>query len=875
MQELKVRKGLPASAGMIFKHLRLINRNSLLRIVITIILTQFVLHLRLGAQTVIVADSPHIAGTTVVIPGKHFKRSGLHKTFFGSHYREEWLKAVRVQNLLLDTVDGGLTAFRKSGGRQTRGLRLKNSEGKEYQLRSVDKDFSQALGEIFQGTFVSNIAKDQASLGHPYAPIMILPMIRATKIFHPRPRLYFVPKQPALGEFSDSYGDQLYTLEERPDENQEDAPYFGNSKNVIGTDKLFEKIFEDNDNRVNQEEFARARLFDMFIGDWSRHKDQWRWAEFSDGDKTIYRAIPRDRDQAFTTFDGFFPWVASSIVGARHLESFDSDLSNVKDFNEPARMLDMLFLSELKQEQWIQLAKELQSSLTDSVIEYGVRQMPAEAFDVSGELIISKLKNRRNELQQYAKEYYEYLAQRVDLAGTQGRELFEIDRYNKDSTRISIYKISKDNEVSNSPYYSRVFSKKETKEVRLYGLGGVDSFVVKNAGNHGIRVRIIDPEGTDYLGMKRSGNTKISRGTRFEYDTAHEKKFDFFFLPFLSPSELDVFAEDPLGRFTRAGLRITANARLFPKPWQKEEYETWHLLSANYGFLRGTFFLAYVGTFRHVIGKWDVNLNARYDAPAVENFYGTGNESVNTKLPSSHYQTKSNRIFGSAGLSRRLGRHHGFGFEMFYQHVKVRETDVPFNGLAIDPAIFSSQQFAGLKAGYNLRLVNDQVLPTKGIDLIAAAGYFKNITRSDREFIKVASSLSVYIPLSRQFNLALRAGGGIIDGEADYYHQHSLGGNETIRGYPRERFYGDKIFYNNNEIRWLTNTRNIIFNGKIGLLAFYDTGRVWQPGEDSDTWHAGYGAGLILVPFNKIILAGTYGKSREGYDLLLRASLFF
>jgi hypothetical protein len=37
----------------------------------------------------------------------------------------------------------------------------------------------------------------------------------------------------------------------------------------------------------------------MLIGDWDRHDDQWRWAAFDEGKHTVFKAIPRDRDQAF------------------------------------------------------------------------------------------------------------------------------------------------------------------------------------------------------------------------------------------------------------------------------------------------------------------------------------------------------------------------------------------------------------------------------------------------------------------------------------------------------------------------------------------------------------------------------------------------
>jgi hypothetical protein len=129
--------------------------------------------------------------------------------------------------------------------------------------------------------------------------------------------------------------------------------------------------------------------------------------------------------------------------------------------------------------------------------------------------------------------------------------------------------------------------------------------------------------------------------------------------------------------------------------------------------------------------------------------------------------------------------------------------------------------------------------------------------------------------LTKAFSLAIRGGGGTMTGDADYYHLQKLGGYINLRGYQRERFYGKSMAYNNNELRWLVNTKNYFFNGQVGLLAFYDEGRVWQPGEHSTTWHTGYGGGLILVPFNKIALTGTYCISKEDRQLQLKAGMFF
>ncbi len=830
----------------------------------------------LQAQTKIVTDSPFVKGTTVVIPGSKFKRSGYHNLFWGRHYRREWTTPVRVSNFYIDTALGGLTPTAESGSRQSQGLRLKNSKGKEYVLRSVDKDFGRAFPDNFQGTFVTHIAKDQASIAYPFAAITITPMIQAAGIYHTNPRIIFVPSQGPLGDYNKKYGNQLYLFEERADENQEDAEYFGNSKNVIGSEKLFEHIYEDNDNRVDQKAFAKARLFDMFIGDWGRHPDNWRWAKFEDDKTNIYRPVPRDRDQAYTKLDGFWPWVAINIGGATHLESFDYKIHNTKRFNKPGWPLDRPFTNELTEQDWVTAAEQLQRALTDQVIENSIHQLPPALFSISGPTLIAKLKSRRDHLQDYAKRYYNFLSHHVELRGSNEKEFFEINRLNNKETQINIYKITKENEVKKKPYYSRTFKTAETREVRLYSLDEAD--VIKVSGRpHGVKVRIIDPDGTDSISREAKGHTKLSIGSKFKFDTLHTKKFDFFILPLFSPPEYKVFEGDPMGLFTKTGARISVNMRYISEPWRRSKYMKVHVLSANYGFLRTASNIGYVGRFGHVVGPFDFLIKARYDLQGVENYFGTGNETTNTNSKRNYNRTFTTRFYGGLGLSLKIKSQQFLDISGFYQNIKVKKTAGHFatSDHGIDSSLFSNNQFGGAEAAYRFNRTNSDKFPTAGVDFLLAADYVQNLKETSRSFTNVASSLSVYIPLGKYFSIASRAGGATLTGDADFYHLNKLGGYINLRGYDRERFSGKTIFYNNNELRWVTNTKNYFFNGEIGLLAFYDDGRVWQPLERSNKWHTGYGGGLILIPFNKLVLTGTYCISEEAKFLQLKAGVFF
>ena len=832
-------------------------------------------------QTVVVKDSPFVKGTTVVYPGKHYVKRPLHDLFFGHHYRSEWGTAIRVNNFYIDSAKGGLIILQESGSRQSKGLRLQSKTGKQYVLRSVDKDFGQGFAEIYQGSFVANVAKDQASFGYPAAAVTITPMIAAAGIYHTNPVIVFLPRQTALMEYNDAYGDQLYLFEERPDEDQHDAPWFGNSKNVIGSSKLFEKIYEDNDHQVDQPSFAKARLFDMMTGDWGRHADQWRWASFENDGKVIYKPIPRDRDQVYTKFDGLLPWIATNIAGGTHLESFDNDIKDMSSFNLPGRPLDIHFTNELTKEQWMQSARELQSAITDSVIEYSMQQLPAPLYELKNrQLITSHLKARRDRLQDFARRYYNKLAKKTAVFGSDKSEYFLIDRISDNETNIKVFKIDKEGIVNKDPFYARSFFNKQTNEVRLYGFKDADVYEMKGIAGRGVRVRIMGFTKKDSLVDKIEGKdskTNLYRGESGLYDTSFQKSIKVSPIIILNPPAYHFFENHVLDLFTRPGLHVGINFTYLPKVWKTARRQTAHNIAYNYGFLRKTMYINYVGLYPHAMGKWNFLIKGKYDIVAAENFYGRGNDTKDSSgAPSRYYNVFSRRFYGGVALHLKVSDVHRFDVSLFYQDIKINSDSGNYitDKQSMLP-VFNGNKYAGAAAGYYYRNVNNQLLPTKGVDFKISAGYIMSVDKMNFSFLKGASSFSFYIPLGNMLSFASRTGGAAMSGDAAYYHLNKLGGSDNLRGYSRERFYGKTSFYNNNEIRLIRNVKSVFFNGKAGVFTFFDHGRVWQPGENSTTWHRGYGGGLLMSPFNKFVFIGTYGLSADGTRILLQARMFF
>jgi hemolysin activation/secretion protein len=110
---------------------------------------------------------------------------------------------------------------------------------------------------------------------------------------------------------------------------------------------------------------------------------------------------------------------------------------------------------------------------------------------------------------------------------------------------------------------------------------------------------------------------------------------------------------------------------------------------------------------------------------------------------------------------------------------------------------------------------------------------------------------------------------------AEFYEHAVIGGSSNLRAFKRERFWGKSSFYNNNELRYITNIRSHLLNAKAGLLVFFDDGRVWMPGENDNNFHTSYGGGILLAPFNKISATVTYGISKESRLINFRVNKLF
>ncbi|HVU58767.1 MAG TPA: BamA/TamA family outer membrane protein [Puia sp.] len=813
-----------------------------------------------------------------------FKAGGFKRWLLGANYRTEWAAPVRVP--VFDLT--GWKPLQRGGGNQTRSLRMENADGTQYVLRGVQKYVKdEALPQALQGTFVKDLVADGVSASYPYAALSIPPMAKALQIPHANPRLVFIPDDPRLGRFRTDFANLFCLIEEREP---------GNGKKTYNMDDLEEKIKEDNDNTIDQHRVLRARSLDMFVMDFDRHEDQWRWQADDNGKGKTFSPVPRDRDQPFFINEGLIPWVAGSAFVTPQIQGFRPKARNFLTYNFNARNFDRNYMNELTEKDWRDAVRAALDVMTDSMIEASLKlqPLPIQGQGYSMQSIIDKLKERRKYYAEELVRYYKFLARSVSVYGSDKRELFDISRNEDGTVKVTMYKISKDGDTSKK-LYERVFLSGETKEVRLYGLGGDDQFKVHGNGGGGIVVRIIGGPGNDAFDNASgagAGKTRI-------YDQRTEKNVfngDGHYRNFLSeaPSVNAInklgFKYNVLTPFINVGYNPDDGVFLGVQFWyttqgfHKDPYKQLHYFSALHALSTKAYAFKYNFEAIDAIGRTDLLFHGAVLAPNnTINFFGLGNETGYDRDKTEgirYYRARFAQYDADLQIRKRLGKVFQVAAGPAFELVHVDSSDnkdrfinhTELNGL--DPAtLYKWKSYAGGRATVIIDNRDDKINPGRGIFWESNFSAYGGLGQSSNNFSRLQSDLALFISFNTRKNvvIATRAGYGKTFGHYEFYQAQFLGATENLRGYRKFRFAGDEELYHNIDLRIkLAEFRTYLFPGSFGLQFFNDVGRVWLRGEKSDSWHDGFGGGLWISPLKRFVLTASYAKGTEGGVTLIK-----
>ena len=293
--------------------------------------------------------------------------------------------------------------------------------------------------------------------------------------------------------------------------------------------------------------------------------------------------------------------------------------------------------------------------------------------------------------------------------------------------------------------------------------------------------------------------------------------------------------------------------------FRSDPYKNRQNIQANYSVIQKAFSFGYTADFKEVVSKWNVNIDASYDLLRWTNFYGLGNETTDNVGTTDYYRLQSKNIFANINLYHSIGKYAVFSVGPAYQMWDIIQNADRFVYTYIPnhKHLYEQQHFGGAQAGFVYSDVNNRAAPTKGFYFAASAQYLQNL-KDDAHIIRYDAQVQLFVKLARNLNLAVRPTGATVTGQPEFYQHVSIGGSNTMRGFNRDRYWGTSSLYSDNELNWL------FIHGRYGLTGFYDAGRVWQKGETSSTWHTGYGGGIMIAPFYKVMASLTYGMSTDG-----------
>lgn len=817
----------------------------------------------------------HFKDSVTVAANKQYSQvSSLHKFIAGKNYRKEWSSPVHLKVFRIDKQNGGFKILSMGGGKQTESLRLKDKDGHEWILRTVDKDPTGSIPEVLRPYIAENIMKDMITAEHPYGALMVPPLADAANIEHANPQYYFVPDDPALGFYRPKFANKICLLEPHdPTANQTETK---------STAKVIDKLVEDSKNHIDQESVLRARLLDMMIGDWDRHFDQWRFGTTDTGVGKLYYPVPRDRDQAFFYSDGLFI-KSLSIAALPYLQGFRRHYPNIKWFNWEERNFDRYFMNNLDEPAWKRIITKFQADENDTVIAEAVKRLPPEIYKLDSAKITSKLKSRRNHILKSGLRYYNFLSKEVNVVGSNKSEYFKVFN-SSNGLEVKVYKRKRSTD-SASVMFDRIFSSASTKFINLYGLNGDDIFEVDSTANSKIKLRIIGGKGRDtfningnvrnviydfkpdgnFISHTHKTNNQITNDPNANLYDITGFNYNSYRLPLLN-----------IGYNPEDGLNAGVGYSLKTYSFRKDPYSTYQAITSLYNFSSGKYQVHYNGEFNEIISKYDVVANGALFNTVLNNYFGSGNQTKIDKTKNyNFYKVRYNYLSGDLLLRKRFHHLAELIFGPSYYHYWNHPPDNVGKILSqpslvgLDSSdIYTDKSYVGGKVSIIIHNTNSDLLPTRGVYWNTEFSSLFGTNKNSRQITKLTTDMTVYASFKDPTRLVtvLRIGYGHIFSENyEFFQALDLGENNYLRGFRKNRFSGKSIFYQSTEFRYkLFDSKSYLVPGAVGLIAFNDLGKVWIPAETSHKWHDSFGGGLYYSPYNFAIVSATVAFSNEG-----------
>lgn len=785
---------------------------------------------RVGAQEVV--EKP-----LTLYPKKFTEKTGLYNFLWGEHYRSLYAIPLSVSepektNLNYILLIEGFPYF-------------------TYYPEFVELYHK----EHFEETYTERFIADAYTLVHPLATIITEDLAKKVQLNTTDTKIVFVD-----GKF-----------QKKVDE----------AKNTISTQEVIVYLQEHSKYKIDEETYVRSRILDMLIGNSLDVNQSYGWV-VSEKDQNVYVPHTVDRGFSFLKKDGLLFGFLLKSLGIENLNNYYNKRLKAEKINAHNLVYDLTLTKGIKESAWIEQAGFIKAKLTETVLDEVFAQLPAEYQNITEHKKLKKvLMNRVKNIDVLVRDYYDVLQKIVIISGTAQDDTFKIEQ---DQNTVSITLVnSQTQEVVLKNHY---FSEK-TKEIWLYGLGGIDTFSVSATARNNIVVRIINNDNfNDYQLEQAMGNLKIytpesalvtkddvgqavlyktNSPDILEYSQNRPKKHTLDFQPGL------LFDTDLSVRF---GGKLTYTRFVF----KNAPFSARHELSWNhyYSFL-------YSGTFPTLSSKTAYTTDVwMTSSNHFQNFFGFGNESQN-------YESSFGRDYNRV-LLQKTGFDMGILFSFSETQSAVIKAGIERYSIADQQKfnrddIFQEGElqhknnvFLNVKGNY--RISSDENTASKlKYSFEPEVGLMLNFRDMNRNvpYLSGALSLYYYPDYNQKYTIASVVRAKALFNETYEFYQAAVMGGETgLRGFRNERFSGQQYFVHSNDFRInIGRLSNKVMPLNLETFVGIDYGRVWYAHENSQQWHTSFGGGLSFKVINKFNTNISYFTSSERPRITLSLGYFF
>lgn len=809
-----------------------------------------------------------------VYPTSSKERSDIYNSIWGKHCRDLYYIPVTVPILPTTRLEN-ITIV--SHIKELGGIYVREEKGKSFLIKPLEgssvflqSDFFQEMYHKadFKDTYMDKFIADAYTIINPYTFLVSNHLAKEIGLYVNNPELYYLSSCSFLDTIVDGIKNQGRIVSVAEIQHEEF------SRPTISTDSLFSLLEFSGKNLVDQRLYIRERLFDMLIGDWNKIPENWRWQLRGEKYGDLFEPIVIDRSHAFTRVEGFMFKQMLDVLSLGFISNYEGEIKNVKQFNKLGFFMDVAITSGTEESLWQEEAVLLKNKLTDRVIDDAFNCLPEEIKHTQIiDQLKASLKERRNAIDNIASRYYKELQYNPHIRATSGNDSVFVKKLQKDSLEITIY-----NKDDKENIFSHTYTKRNTKEIWLYGLDGDDYFSVTGEAENNIPVFFIAGKGESKFDIKDKSKIRI-------YDYKSNKL--------------------QTNKTKNAKVIFTSNEGILDYNYQKTKYHTvsfspWGVYDSDWGLSLGSFVsftqyglnqspfsyqhrigynylkgFMYKGVFPNYNGKTTWYIDAFIGSPQnFSNFFGYGNNTSDFKDEKKNYNRVSVGQYSlTPSLQQTISPDQKMIFSSGLEIFRVKKEEGRYLSLLYgdDDPIFRTKYFLDLNIAYELEKEVSSFMPRFASTL--SAGWKMNLKETERNFPYMLADIQADFALTDRLTLATNIKGkALFNNRYDFYHSAST----ELRGYRDSRFIGQYSFYQYSDLRLdMGKLKNPFAPLKYGLFIGSDYGRVWYPAEASKKWHISYGGGGWITILNKVTTKYSFFGSGDSFRFSFNLGLGF